>query len=150
MCFQRAMTRRCGKPSFLSFTIRACVIRRLVRHHLLPGWSPGQPLTLSFLIVGLVMGPKRRRIESGKKLVFSVSEWQKCSRQFACHPEPFARFFVCAYAALHDVLSYAMTYSHKRHWYGTFFQVANLNPSAGSSIFQKQERWWRWSPTGLL
>ena len=43
-------------------------------------------------LVGLVMGPKRRRIESGKKLVFSVSEWQKCSRQFACHPEPFARF----------------------------------------------------------
>ena len=30
-------------------------------------------------LVGLVMGPKRRRIESGKKLVFSVSEWQKCS-----------------------------------------------------------------------
>ena len=59
------------------------------------------------------MGPKRRRIESGKTLVFSVSEWQNCSRQFACHPEPFARFFVCAYAALHRVLSYAMTYSHK-------------------------------------
>ena len=30
------------------------------------------------LLVGL-MGPKKRRIESGKKLVFSVSEWQKCS-----------------------------------------------------------------------
>ena len=38
------------------------------------------------------MGPKRRRIESGKTLVLSVSEWQKCSHQFACHPEPFARF----------------------------------------------------------
>ena len=47
---------------------------------------------VDFLIVGLVMGPKRRRIESGKKLVFSVGEWQKCSHQFACHPEPFARF----------------------------------------------------------
>ena len=68
-----------------------------------------------YLIVGLV-GRKRRRIESGKTLIFSVSKWQKCSRQFACHPEPFARFFVCAYAALHRVLSYAMTYSHKPHW----------------------------------
>ena len=45
-----------------------------------------------FFIVGFVMGPKRKQIESGKKLVFSVSEWQKCSRQFACHPEPFSRF----------------------------------------------------------
>ena len=43
---------------------------------------------VDFLVVGLVMGPKRRRIESGKTLVFSVSEWQKV----ACHPEPFARF----------------------------------------------------------
>ena len=42
--------------------------------------------------MGLVLGPKRRRIKSGKKLVFSVSEWQKGSRQFTCHPEPFARF----------------------------------------------------------
>ena len=54
--------------------------------------EPRADTDVDFLIVGLVMGPKRRRIESGKTLVFSVSEWQKCSRQFACHPEPFARF----------------------------------------------------------
>ena len=46
-CFQRAMN-RCGVPSFLSFTIRACGIRRLLRHHLLPGWSLGQLQTLIF------------------------------------------------------------------------------------------------------
>ena len=86
------------------------------------------------------MAPKRRRIEGGKKLkivffltfrlaassegkeswkgkklVFSVSEWQKGSRQLACHPAPFAQCFVCAYAALHVMSSYAMTYSHKPH-----------------------------------
>ena len=56
-------------------------------------WLESRSATdVDFLIVGLVMGPKRRRIESGKTLVFSVSEWQKRSRQFACHPEPFARF----------------------------------------------------------
>ena len=47
---------------------------------------------VDILFVGLVMGPKRRRIESVKKLVFSVGEWQNCSCQFACHPEPFAWF----------------------------------------------------------
>ena len=41
---------RCGvpRPSFLSFTIRACGIRRLLRHHLLPGWSLGQLQALIF------------------------------------------------------------------------------------------------------
>ena len=53
---------------------------------------------IDFLIMGLVMGPKRRRIESGKKLqlVFSVGELQKCCRQFACHPVPIRAVFVCA------------------------------------------------------
>ena len=40
---------------------------------------------VDFLIVGLVMGPKRRRIESGKTLVLSVSEWQKCFVLFYCY-----------------------------------------------------------------
>ena len=46
-CFQRAMS-RCREPSFLTFTIRACSIRRLLRHHLLPGWSLGQLQALIF------------------------------------------------------------------------------------------------------
>ena len=46
-CFQKAMN-QCGVPPFLSFTIRACGIRRLLRHHLLPGWSLGQLQALIF------------------------------------------------------------------------------------------------------
>ena len=77
------------------------------------GRSQAKPQTLFLLIVGLAKAPKRRRIKNGNKLVFSVGEWQKCSFQFARRPAPFARFNVCTYAALHDVLSNAMTYSHK-------------------------------------
>ena len=58
-------------------------------------------------------GTWKKANRTRKKLVFSVGEWQICSRQFAWHPVPFHAFFVCAYAALHDVLSYALTYSHK-------------------------------------
>ena len=37
-------------------------------------WLESRSATgVDILLVGLVMGPKRRRIESGKKLVFSVS-----------------------------------------------------------------------------
>ena len=63
------------------------------------------------------MAPKRRRNESGKKLVFSVSEWQKKFPPVRLPPSAFRTVFVCAYAALHDVSSYAMTYSHKPHLY---------------------------------
>ena len=40
VCFQRAMN-RCGEK-YMSFAIRACGIRRLLRNHLLPGLSLGQ------------------------------------------------------------------------------------------------------------
>ena len=63
----------------------------------------------------LSFGTWKKAIRTRKKLVFSVDEWQICSRQFAWHPVPFHAFFVCAYAALHDLLSYALTYSHKSH-----------------------------------
>ena len=122
--FQRAIY-RCGGPSFLNFTIQARSILRHLRHDLLlVGVQLSYRCCLS--IAGPAMAPKRRRIESGKKLVLSVSEWQKCSRRFACHPVPFARLFVCAYVALHDVSSYAMTYSHKPH--SAFFVVVLRKP----------------------
>ena len=41
-------------------------------------WLESRSTTVvNILLVGLFMGPKRRRIKNGKKLVFSVSEWQK-------------------------------------------------------------------------
>ena len=52
-CFQRAMN-RCGEPSFLSFTIRAWGIQRLLCHHLLPGWSLGQLQPLIFYLWDLL------------------------------------------------------------------------------------------------
>ena len=82
--------RRIGEPSFLSFNVRACGIRRPLHHHLFPGWNLGQLQALVFKLWDLLW--VRKEGESRVELVFSVSEWQKCSRQFACHPEPFARF----------------------------------------------------------
>ena len=111
VCFQRAIYRH-RELSFLSFIIQACSILRHWRHDLL--WLESSSATdVEFLIVGLALASKRRRIESGKILVFSVCEWQKCSCQFDCHPLPFRANFVCAYAALHRVLSFSITHSHK-------------------------------------
>ena len=79
-------------------------------------WLKSRSATnVDFLTVGLVMGPKRRRIESGKKLVSVSANGKKMFQPVRLPPRAFCAVLVCVYVALHDVLSYAMTYSHKPH-----------------------------------
>ena len=113
-CFQRAMN-RCGVPSFLSFTIRACGIRRLLRHHLLPGWSLGQLQALIFHQWDLLWVRKEGESKVERSW-FSVSANGKNVPASSLATRAFRAVFVCAYAALHGVLGYAMTYSHKPHY----------------------------------
>ena len=104
---------RCREPSFLSFTIRARGIQRLLRNHRLPGWSLGQLQPLIFYLWNLLSEKKAN--QKWKETDFQCQRMGKRFLPVRLPPRAFRAVLVCAYAALHDVLSYAMTYSHKPH-----------------------------------
>ena len=132
-CFQRAMN-RCGVPPFLSFTIRACGIRRLLRHHLLPGWSLGQLQALIFHQWDLLWVRKEGESKVERSW-FSVSANSKNVPASSLATQSLSRGFVCAYAALHGALSYAMTYSHKPHCFELNQNLSSLSRPVVCSVW---------------
>ena len=129
---------RIGEPSFLSFNVRACGIRRPLHHHLLPGWNLGQLQALVFKLWDLLWVRKEGESKVERNW-FSVSANGKNVPASSLATQSLSRGF-CMRERGSSLLSYSIPRETSKPVAGSWSFAAPANDSLSSKVMTTQTR----------